>query len=649
MTVAERSPLSVRDLPYVGGVDGLRALAVSAVILFHFSPGVLPAGFLGVDVFFVVSGFLISRLVVRELSNTGELSMVTFWARRARRLLPALVTVTAVVVVAVAIDYSSIERNDLQWHALGSLFYSANWVFIGLGGSYFATVGRPSPFLHMWSLAIEEQFYVIFPIVCYCFRGAIVRHPLRASMIALAGAVASSVWMYQLVDPLHDPSRAYLGTDSHAMGLLIGVALGILAGAGAPWDALGTRLRAHAAAARGMTALAVVALVGVVLTMRWADGYSYNLFRGGFFVFSLACGLLIVTVTQLPESPLARFLSLPFLIAIGLRAYSLYLWHWPVRVFITPHPGFTGFELFAVRLIVSVALAEVSYRFVERPFRFGKLALRFGSKGAVAYFAAGALLVSALAFTVALPDDTPPTSLADLPQPQGTTNANGSGPSAARVDMFGDSTALVYGLAGSKHAAELDLNVAGDARLGCGIVTAVHMSKGRIIPNREDCSDWQRRWLENLDKDPDAALLLMAGAWDVLDQRVDGKRLTFGDPEWSTLLKSEYRKAMQVLTSTGRTLYVMEVPCYGPGDPAYPLPERGDQDRIDALNQIIRDLADELDNVEVVPWRDLVCPGGKRAEEVNGVKLWETDKVHLTDAGAVEVWKWWLPRLRADQ
>jgi hypothetical protein len=177
----------------------------------------------------------------------------------------------------------------------------------------------------------------------------------------------------------------------------------------------------------------------------------------------------------------------------------------------------------------------------------------------------------------------------------------------------------------------------------------VHMSKGRIIPNREDCSDWQRRWLENLDKDPDAALLLMAGAWDVLDQRVDGKRLTFGDPEWSTLLKSEYRKAMQVLTSTGRTLYVMEVPCYGPGDPAYPLPERGDQDRIDALNQIIRDLADELDNVEVVPWRDLVCPGGKRAEEVNGVKLWETDKVHLTDAGAVEVWKWWLPRLRADQ
>src|SRR5690606_5270975 len=119
---------------------------------------------------------------VRELTRTGGISLVTFWARRARRLLPALVTVTVVTVLAVAIDFSGVERTDLQWHALGSLFYSANWVFIGLDGSYFATVGRPSPFLHMWSLAIEEQFYVVFPIVCFAFRGAIVRHPVRASV-----------------------------------------------------------------------------------------------------------------------------------------------------------------------------------------------------------------------------------------------------------------------------------------------------------------------------------------------------------------------------------------------------------------------------------------------------------------------------------
>src|SRR5207244_5334288 len=147
MTVAEQRALSVREVSYIGGLDGLRAVAVAAVIVYPFAPSVLPAGFLGVDVFFVVSGFLISRLLVSETARSGHLSLTNFWGRRARRLLPALATMTVVVCVAAAIDFSAAELHDVRSHALGTLFYCANWVMIAGKGSYFATTGRPSPFL----------------------------------------------------------------------------------------------------------------------------------------------------------------------------------------------------------------------------------------------------------------------------------------------------------------------------------------------------------------------------------------------------------------------------------------------------------------------------------------------------------------------
>ena len=165
----------------------MRAIAVAAVIVYHFAPSVLPAGFLGVDVFFVVSGFLIARLVVAEIAGTGTVSLRHFWARRARRLLPALGTMTVVVLCAVAINSSSTEKHDIRAQALGTLFYCANWVMIYAKGSYFTSVGRPSPFLHMWSLAVEEQFYLVLPLVCFAARRSIVRHPVRAAVVALVG------------------------------------------------------------------------------------------------------------------------------------------------------------------------------------------------------------------------------------------------------------------------------------------------------------------------------------------------------------------------------------------------------------------------------------------------------------------------------
>ncbi|HEX5095329.1 MAG TPA: acyltransferase, partial [Acidimicrobiia bacterium] len=234
----------LRASGYVPAVDGLRALAVAAVVIFHFSRDSLRAGFLGVDVFFVVSGFLITRLLLREIEGTGSIGLVSFWGRRARRLLPALAVMTVIVVIVSAIEFSDTEMHDIRAHALGSLFYVANWVFIHGDASYFATLGRPSPFLHTWTLAIEEQFYLLFPLVMLVFRRGAVRRPLVAAGVAVGLAAASAVWMAHLVEPHRDPSRAYFGSDAHASGILIGVALGLLFAAGAV-----DRVRAHRARA----------------------------------------------------------------------------------------------------------------------------------------------------------------------------------------------------------------------------------------------------------------------------------------------------------------------------------------------------------------------------------------------------------------
>ncbi|HEY5076994.1 MAG TPA: acyltransferase family protein [Acidimicrobiia bacterium] len=642
MTVAEtRVSEPVRET-YVAALDGLRAIAVAAVVVYHFAPSVLPAGFLGVDVFFVVSGFLIARLVTREIERSGTVSLANFWARRARRLLPALATVTVVVLIAVAISFSSAELHDVRAQALGTLFYCANWVLIFQKSNYFASLGRPSPFLHMWTLAVEEQFYVVLPLVLFAARRTVVRHPVRVATIALVGAVASTVWMGVLVSPTGDPSRGYLGSDSHAMGLLVGVALGVLAGVGPPWEAFTAWMRTNATARRAAPILAAASLVAILVTMRVTRDRTLALYRGGFLVFALLCGVIVAVVVTAPAAPVARLLRAPWLVAIGLRSYSLYLWHWPVRVFVTPRPGLDGFGLFTVRLVISLVLAEASFRLVERPFRIGKVARRAGSRPAIAYFTALTLVAAVLVTTVAAPKALPPSSLAQLKDP-GVKIA----PTTLRVDIFGDSTGLVFGLGGAAKARELNLSVGGDAEIGCSIVGTNHVSDGRVLENPAYCTGWQTRWQASMRKDPTARLVLMTGAWETLDQKFGAGVIRFGTSAWTDLITSTLRAALGILTADGRTVYLFDVPCYGAGDANDPIPERSDPRRIAALNEIFTNVARSTPKVRIVDWRTLVCPGGHRAENVGGVHLWLPDDQHLSYPGAVVVWKWWLPQLRA--
>jgi peptidoglycan/LPS O-acetylase OafA/YrhL len=622
-------------------LDGLRAIAVAAVILFHFAPSTLPGGFLGVDVFFVVSGFLIARLLIVEISRTGTLARANFWARRARRLLPAVATMTVVVLLLAAVKFSSTELHDLRAQALGTLFYCANWVFIFQKGSYFATVGRPSPFLHMWSLAIEEQFYLVLPLLFFALRRRVARRPGVTAVVALVGAIGSTVWMWVLAKPLHDPTTAYLSTGAHSMGLLVGVALGVIA-ARAP--TLTNWLR------RVTPALAAVALLAVLASMRLTSFHSTRLFHGGFLVFSIGCALVIVATVWTPNTGVVRALGVRPLVVIGLRSYSLYLWHWPVLVFLTPTSGLHGAALFWARLGVSVVLAEVSYRCIELPFRNGFVARRSGSRGAVVYFAGSLVAAVLLVFTVAAPAALPPASLAaaaaTTPTPTTSTGNTKTTTPTPNVDMFGDSTGLVFGYNGVLHSAQLDgLRVGGDARLGCSSINTDHVNQGVLLKAPSDCNGWEARWRAIAQRDRTAKLAVMTGAWEILDQRVNGETLSYPDPRWSSFVEQSLQHAIGLLAEAGRPVYVFQLPCYGQGDPQFPLPARGDPARINAINAMFDRIAAKTPRVHIVHWRDLVCPNGQRAEKVNGVQLWENDNVHLTAAGAVQVWKWWLPQL----
>ena len=358
--------------------------------------------------------------------------------------------------------------------------------------------------------------------------------------------------------------------------------------------------------------LAVVALIVILVTMRIADDTTAWLFRGGFLVFSVLCAVIVAVLVSMPEASISRVLRTPALVAVGVRSYSLYLWHWPVRVFVTPSSGLHGAALFFVRLAISVVLAEISYRLIEQPFRVGRVARRAGSRPAIAYFAALTVVAAILVTTVAAPEPLPPTNLSQLTPPRQTTD-----PSALTVDVFGDSTGFMFGLGGAYNSKSLNIVVGGDAELGCGIVQTDRVSRDQVLSPPADCKDWATRWKQSLRANPTARLALMAGAWETFDQKTGtGQVIRFGTPAWTDLIRSSVRDALTLLTSDGRTVHLFEVPCYGAGD-AGTGPERHDPARIAAVNQIFNDAARTMPHVEMVRWRKLVCPHGTRVSRAS--------------------------------
>ncbi|MEX2105492.1 MAG: acyltransferase family protein [Solirubrobacterales bacterium] len=348
--------------PFLPGIDALRALAVLAVFFYHARVDWMPGGFLGVDLFFVISGYLITSLLLREFRGGGHVNLGRFWLRRAKRLLPAVGVLIAVTMLLGAI-FEPDRIDEMRGDAIASLGYVANWHFVFSDQSYFEQFQRPSLFTHLWSLSVEEQFYLFWPLIFAAGMKVFGRSRLLVGV--LAGALGSVALAWILFDPGSDASRVYYGTDTHAVGLLAGVALALV------WSPIELRRRrAGPLVGPILDAIGVIALAYVLLSFVGVHDYDLGLYHGGYLWLAIVTALLVATLAH-PAASLGGLLGSGPALWLGLRSYSFYLWHWPVLALTRPgiDVDLPRGVLIPLQLALVLALADLSYRYVELPFR----------------------------------------------------------------------------------------------------------------------------------------------------------------------------------------------------------------------------------------------------------------------------------------
>ncbi len=563
---------------YRPGLDGIRALAVAAVLAFHL--GRLPGGNLGVDAFFVVSGWLITWKLLSDIDRDGRVETRKFWTSRLRRLMPASMAVLvalAVVWPLAGIDVPSLRR-DIAWAAVGL----SNWGTISGGGDYWARFGEPSPVTHFWSLAIEQQFYLVWPIVLLVVVAMTVRVRRVVAVVSVAGAVASVVLMNVLFDPV-DPTATYMNTFTRAHTLLIGAAAGALTVVLADG-----RLR-FGSAARRLAPIAGVVAVTIILV---SSERSTWLFSWGFPVFALAMVVVVVATADGYAEPV---MAAPPMRWLADRSYGLYLWHWPV--FLLLSASRVGIDdswapmlaLDAVRVALAVALADVSYRYLETPIRRRRRLPRWHAT--VAAGLSLALLAVLLVTVVPRPASTSAESVITLPPPNITLPPNitassepslepGESPSGTsvtttvpsavpsgplRVLVTGDSLAVHLSDALLEHAASRpDELVAGSAAFGgCGLSAA---TDGRlheftnVSGEREllDISGCVGQWASVPQRVQDEAIdvvLVDIGPWDALDMHLaDGRVVSVADEVGRELVAAAYEQFVALVADAGATI-----------------------------------------------------------------------------------------------
>ena len=351
---------------YITGLDGIRAIAVIMVLAYHLKLALFKSGFLGVTVFFVLSGYLITGILISEVEEEGTIDLKNFWLRRIRRLVPAVMSMAVVIIFVSAVVNRIIFTKGCK-DFLASVLGFNNWWQIFNKISYFEAAGVPSPFTHCWSLAIETQFYLIYPLILLgIYKLAKSRGEGRAKRgllfagVTLLLALISVILMIVLFDPQQDASRVYYGTDTRAFSLLFGALLAIL------WEyrMVPRRLSASVNMVLGSLSFAVLLVMTIAI-----NGSSNFWYRGGQFIGTILTVLVIYTVSG-RKTWLIRFLSNPVLKWIGDRSYSIYLWHYPIILLISKGIK-ASWWITLIEIVLSVVLAELSYRFIETPIRHG--------------------------------------------------------------------------------------------------------------------------------------------------------------------------------------------------------------------------------------------------------------------------------------
>jgi peptidoglycan/LPS O-acetylase OafA/YrhL len=646
---------------------------VILVFVFHAAGPGLPGGFIGVDVFFVLSGYLITRILISQFSRTGRISVLDFYARRMRRLMPAVIVLVGAVVVREALWGNVLELTSRLKDGIATLFYIENWNLIAQSDQYFEESVSASPLRHAWSLSIEEQFYLIWPLLLVPIL-AFGRKNRALSIAVISTMVAISV---VLMAALFEPglvTRAYYGTDTRVHQPLIGALLAFLVtrnshstgnapGAGYLWPTV-----------------AAVSLGGLFIASRLLTGTSPIYYLGGSFLVAVLAGVLILALERSPTQWVARSLGWNPLRQLGRISYGFYLWHWPIILWLTAPEGFSFWERRAVNLIqflLTLAVALASFVLVESPIREGTVRVGRLKTPATIVAGLGALAVTGLftysmlnsgstemmlteAPTSPLNSEVTPAELEGIAaaaladrsyepcpnDPQPCVKVDGDSPESPTVVLIGDSTAQSYDPALKELAQELGFRYVQAAVGGCPL-------SHRLIATGTDgdlhkasnfmCYEQIPLIYETVlaEYEPD---LIIATSWNETNQHVEQDRLLEkGTPEHIAATEEALRATVSLLTSDGARLVLIDVlppgnsvECLKEGAPDTPSCVRPitDGSGETPYNQIFARLAEELDpEVVNITLTDVVCPDDVCPLIIDG-QVMRYDGGHFTSAAS---------------
>ncbi len=675
----DESAVSHTRLAYLPALDGVRAFAVVAVMLFHGGIPHMDGGFMGVDAFFVLSGFLITSLLIGEWRQSLTIKLGSFWARRARRLLPALLLMMLFVAFFASVIVPRGTYGALRLDALSTLLYVSNWHFILANSNYFNETAQSSPLLHTWSLAVEEQFYVVWPLVVL----AVLRlfRDLRALFaLCCAAAIGSAVWMHVVYAGGVNTNRAYLGTDTRSQCLFIGCALAVglvlLAQRGHEQGRLSRGELWRPESRTGLWVCAGLGVAGAVSAVTiWVLTTTLSTFpySGGFFLLGLSVAAVILAAVAAPASLVPRLLSFSPIRYVGRISYGLYIWHWPIFLWLdNGRTGLLGWQLFAVRVLVTFAVSVASFHLVERPIRMGTfvsqwrawLVVPAGVGGVVVAVVAATTGTSALA---AGPATAPPATVGTGSTTVTTTSpaTTAQGP-PVKVLLFGDSVALTLGLGLGEPQVEAKYGYTlwDQGILGCGVVDGPQVEvKGARADTPPPCNGstltpgepvanqpYQNQWLDSLNQIKPNVVMLLAGRWEVVDRLYRGSWTNILNPTYAAYVKSQLNAASNLLTSTGAHLVLLTAPCTDEGEQpdGAPWPEDNPA-RVAAYNKLVRQVAAAHPQTDsLIHLHADACPGGKFTATMDGQVIRNTDGVHFTAAGGQVMAPKIMPAIVAD-